>query len=425
MMLDDRYGLELSTQSNAARDAYVDGVDRLLAADGGAEHAFQRAIDADPEFSLAHVALARSFQFLGDGRAARTAIGRAKDGGAALTDREAAHRTVMTDLIEGRMAEAYGGIRRHLLDHPRDAVVAQTCCGVFGLIGFSGQRGREAEQLAFTTSLLPDYGDDWWFLGQHAFSQVEAGQTDVARDSIERALEGRPRSAHNVHIRAHVDYEAGDTDAGLRRVTDWMPDYEREGILHCHLSWHVALTHLAQGRINAMWRTYEAAVKPGGAWGPSINVITDSAALLYRAQVAGVDVPAAQWQHLSDYAAATFPRTGIGFVDAHAAIIFAFAGNDGQLNRIIDGAKGPAADTVRAIAVAFRDLAQDDAAGATAALVAIMAEHERIGGSRAQRDLLEFALLNALLRQGQTAEARRLLAMRRPVHAADRVVADL
>ena len=44
-----------------------------------------------------------------------------------------------------------------------------------------------------------------------------------------------------------------------------------------------------------------------------------------------------------------------------------------------------------------------------------MADHARIGGSRAQRDLLELALLTALLRQGRAEEARHITALRRPV----------
>ena len=55
--------------------------------------------------------------------------------------------------------------------------------------------------------------------------------------------------------------------------------------------------------------------------------------------------------------------------------------------------------------------------GAVALLAPWMATHERVGGSRAQRDLLEFALLGALLRNGRTEEARRLLILRRPIHS--------
>ena len=63
-MLKDRYDNLLATGSEAARDAYVDGVDRLLAADISTEQAFQRAIEADDGFALSHAALARAWQIL-------------------------------------------------------------------------------------------------------------------------------------------------------------------------------------------------------------------------------------------------------------------------------------------------------------------------------------------------------------------------
>jgi len=43
-MLDDRYGNALTTSSPTARDAYVEGVDHILAATYGATQAFTRAL---------------------------------------------------------------------------------------------------------------------------------------------------------------------------------------------------------------------------------------------------------------------------------------------------------------------------------------------------------------------------------------------
>ena len=52
-----------------------------------------------------------------------------------------------------------------------------------------------------------------------------------------------------------------------------------------------------------------------------------------------------------------------------------------------------------------------------ALLTSAMADHARLGGSRAQRDLLELALLSALLKLGKDEEAKRLLMLRRPALA--------
>ena len=80
------------------------------------------------------------------------------------------------------------------------------------------------------------------------------------------------------------------------------------------------------------------------------------------------------------------------------------------LAKIIDGAKGPAKDIVAPIARAFRAFARSDWTAAVDRLETVMAAHERIGGSRAQRDLVEYALAVSLLRAGRIEEARRLLA---------------
>ncbi|MCR9073145.1 MAG: tetratricopeptide repeat protein [Alphaproteobacteria bacterium] len=431
-MLQDRYGNTLSTESTTARDAYVAGIDRFLAAQASAEDALEAAVAADPDFALGQIGLARIRQAMGQGRDVAGPAAKAKELTAGVTEREAAHLNALGLLVSGQGPAAYKAIRAHLLDHPRDALVAQTCTGVFGLIGFSGQPGREAEQLAFTAALAPHYGEDWWFLCQHAFSQVEAGQTGPATDTIERSMALNPENAHGAHIRSHVYYEAGETEAGYGYITDWARDYDKAGQLHCHISWHIALWALERGDVETMWRVYDADVAPetgtesgAGAWGPPVNVLTDAAALLYRADLAGVEVPAARWKAVSDYAAAKFANPAIAFADVHAALAHAMAGNGEAVARIVSDAKGPAADLVRELAEGFAALAAGTWAEAERHFARTMSSHERIGGSRAQRDLVEYALLNALLKQGKAEEARLLLATRRPLKVASQAVKGL
>ncbi len=417
-MLEDRYGNTLSSTSQAARDAYVDGLDRTLAAAGGSKQKFEAAIEADPSFALAHIALARHHQVWGnrDGVAAPLKAALACTG---LSDREASHVNAFSLLMSGKVGDGYRAIRAHLLDYPRDALAAQSCTGVFSLIGFSGQPGREAELLAFTTQLAPHYGDDWWFMAQHAFSQMEAGQVGPAAATIETAIEGNPRNANASHIRSHLYYENGETEAGYRYLTDWMDGYEREGMLHCHLCWHVALWALEQGDLDRMWAVIDADLSPERTVSPALNVMTDMASILYRAERRGVSIPPERWAQVSAYASEYFPSPGLSFADVHAALAHAMAGRSGALTKIIEKAKGPAADIVRDLAQAFRAIAVQDWPEAESHLLVALRDHARIGGSRAQRDLVEFAMASTLLRQGRGAEARRLLSMRRPMATHD------
>ena len=71
-MPNDRYGLALTT-SSAAAAAYVDAVDRLLAAREGALEGFDRALAADPGFALAGIGRSRSLLVGGRGPEGRAA----------------------------------------------------------------------------------------------------------------------------------------------------------------------------------------------------------------------------------------------------------------------------------------------------------------------------------------------------------------
>jgi hypothetical protein len=61
---------------------------------------------------------------------------------------------------------------------------------------------------------------------------------------------------------------------------------------------------------------------------------------------------------------------------------------------------------------AFAAFARDDWAATIGRLTPLFDEHVRIGGSRAQRDLVEHTLLAAYLRAGRPADAEAMLARR-------------
>jgi tetratricopeptide (TPR) repeat protein len=410
----DRFGLTLSTTEPEAVADYGHALDLFLAGQAGVDRALTRALAADPGFAAAHILQARNHQSFGRMAEAKAALAAARACDRALTPREEAQLEIFGHLIEGRPAKGYDLIRAHIRDYPRDALVAQTLLGVFSLIGFSGRVGREAEHLAVADFLAPHYAGDWWFPAQLAFAQLELGQFAQAEANIESALARNADSAHAAHIRAHLYYEVGETEAGLTFLRDWMQGYDRAGLMHCHNAWHVALWALATGDEAGMWRAVDADLNPDISQSPAINIVTDLAALYYRASLAGITVAPDRWRALGAYAARAFPKPGMGFVDIHAALIHAMAGEPEALARIEAGAKGPIADLVVTCSEAFRAIAAGHWAEAEALLIPVVAQSERVGGSRAQRDILEFALLNAQIRQGRAEEARRLLAIRRP-----------
>jgi tetratricopeptide (TPR) repeat protein len=418
-MLTDRYGLAISTHSPSARDSYVAGADCLLAATAGYREHLGRAIEADPAFALPHIALARGLFLDADVAPAREATARARELVRNATPREQSHVNALALALEGKAFDALAATRTHLADWPCDAMVLAPATGVFGLIGFSGRQEREPELYELLRSLAPHYGDDWWFQCVFAFAACESGRVDEAWRLIEPSMAANPSNAHGAHIRVHVLYEMGEMTRALEYLEAWMPGFDRRGLLHCHLSWHVALAALAVGKLERAWEAYRAAVHPGGAWGPPLNVVTDSASFLWRAELAGGARRPELWREVHDFALRSFPKAGVPFADAHTALACVADGDQagldqlvGQIQDRIAAGRYPPGTVVPTIADGFAAYAKGDWDGAIRLLERALPETVRIGGSRAQRDLVEHTLFAAQIKAGRAKEARVLIARR-------------
>jgi tetratricopeptide (TPR) repeat protein len=413
-MMKDRYGNDIGTDSAAARDAYLAGVDSLMSATPGMDAHFQKSVEADDGFALGHISLARAKQLLGRGHEAKAPLARALELAAGTTPREQSQIAIFEKILTGQAPAALEAIRVHLKEWPRDAMALAPATSVFGLIGFSGKVGREADQLAMIAPFEKHYGDDWWYRTQLAFAQTEVGQLDAALPNIEGALKAYPQSAHGAHIRGHLFYEMGEREEGLAFLGAWMKDYSREGLMHVHNSWHMALWSMETGRHADAWRYYETGVSPSAAWGPQVNVATDGPAFLLRAEFAGQPRRADLWRQLADYATKWFGKPGLSFVDMHTVLAYAMAGDDGKIAAFSDNPRGFAGDMLPALARGFAAYARGDWKTAEAELEPLLATHERLGGSRAQRDLLEYTVAVSKLHGSGAAAARAMIEKRRP-----------
>ena len=90
------------------------------------------------------------------------------------------------------------------------------------------------------------------------------------------------------------------------------------------------------------------------------------------------------------------------------------AGRAGQIEALAGEGRYPSGSFLPAVARGFAAYERQDFAGAIEALAPLAGQNERIGGSRAQHDLIDFTLLRACLRADRLDDARRFLAVRRP-----------
>ena len=124
---------------------------------------------------------------------------------------------------------------------------------------------------------------------------------------------------------------------------------------------------------------------------------------------------------MHDFATNAFPRAGAAFSDMHIALAQVVAGNDAaleararQVEELARQGRYPSGPLVPAVSRAFAAFERRDFSAAIVALQPIAGELERIGGSRAQLDLVEYTLLKAYLSADRLDDARRMLSVRRP-----------
>src|SRR5665213_3552369 len=200
----------------------------MLSANAGAEALFDRALAADPEFALAHIAKARLCQVQARIPEAKAAAAAARALADRVASREARHIETVALAIDGNGPRAMALLEEHIADYPRDAVVLSLALGVFGLLGFSGRIDHHEAQLALLESLARHWGEDWWLLTYLGWGRIELG--DVAHGAAVwiAGLEIAVRPGMRGEGVARV---AGDPDGGAAFVEAWLPGYERAGQL--------------------------------------------------------------------------------------------------------------------------------------------------------------------------------------------------
>ncbi len=420
-MLADRYDLPVSTASAAARDAYVQGYDLALTLYPGAVESFDRALTADPGLAMAHAGKAQVLMREGKVAAARAALAAAKDGTAGVSTREAGHIRFFDLAFSGQTDAAIEALYAHLADWPRDALMIASAANPNGLIGGSGRVGQKQWIAALLDSLAPHYGDDYWFLSYHAIALSEDGRIAAARPKIERSVMLNPKNAHAAHGVAHVCYESGDPDGGRDFLSSWLVSYPRDGAFHGHLSWHLALLELGAGHWTAAQQLYRDALALERHSGGPQQKVTDGTSFLWRSELAGHPRDNAAWRAMYDYGASALPRPGAGLADLHVILTQAVMRDDAALNararqmeELAREGRYPSGAYLPELSRGFVAFERGDYPAAITALAPLAKQSERIGGSRAQHDLIEFTLLKAYLNTNRLEGARQLLTARRP-----------
>ncbi|AXK37402.1 lycopene cyclase [Streptomyces armeniacus] len=432
----DPFGLPVSTHSEAAA-AYAGGLRRVLAMRAGAAEEFARATALDGGFALGHAALA----LLGHECDAGTDVPRRlAEAQRSVRDRGDGRERSFVEVVTRRVHGDGGdeALVAHLRAYPGDALALSTAVPTIAFSGFDDLDEEFARKLV--EEAAPAYGGHWFPTSLLAFLRQGEERYEEAAELAVRALEAEPASGHAVHALAHVHYESGNHAAGRDWLDEWIVGSGRTATQRAHFSWHAALHELALDDAEAVrrrWATQLAPAPSDGATGagagartgagpgsasPSasasgrvqgLRALVDSGSLLWRAHLAQVwrgPLPAADV--LAAVSGAQLERPTRAFGALHSAVALAAAGDVAALRRLAHHAEQ--ADEVQREVIAplcraFEAVVEERWDDAVSGLRSVRGVLHRVGGSAAQREVVEDTLLYALLAGGRCDAGRRLL----------------
>jgi len=419
MRLTDQFGYEVTVASQAALKAWDATVIAFLAHSKETPVHLDRALEADPDFPLAHAVRGLFCLLLGRRELMGTAQGclavaSRSAGERAVSDRERAVIAALEAWVEGWPARSASLLDTALQSAPQDALLVKLVHAIRFVLGDSaGMRSSlEAVLPAFDTS-HPAYG---YMLGCQAFCLEETGEYRQAEITGRKGLEFAPDDAWGLHAVAHVHDMTGRSEEGIA----WL-ESRPEGWAHCnnfgyHVWWHLALMYLDQGDIPRVLALYDEEIRRDKT--DDYRDISNAASLLVRLELEGISV-GARWDEL---ALLSDKRAEDGcnvFADLHYLLALLNGGRRMGAERLMANMRrqstqtGDLAPVFNAAGIpAGLGLEQFRLGNYGSAFIHLQKARgsmPRIGGSHAQRDVFERLTIDAALRAGLSDEARTLL----------------
>ncbi|PUA82235.1 FAD/NAD(P)-binding protein [Nocardioides currus] len=414
----DPLGLPLSATAEAA-SFYNAGIEKVMRLQSGGEDLLREAAALDPDFALAHAALAMLGHEAGAATDVAASLQAARRGVLKRGDeRERSLVDVIGRRVDDARHEGAKALMNHIAHHPRDVLAVSAAVPT---IAFSGVTDIQQEAWDLVDGLAPAYGDHWWYISLQAFTRQDQGRFDEAGLLAESALFCEPSSGHAVHAQTHVMYETGKHEGGRVWLDHWVAESGRSASHRAHFSWHAALHDLALGDTEAVRQRYYSQLAPPTVTG--VRALIDSASLLWRWRITTsswpVDAASAESapppvECVIDAAGPDLiDRPETPFVAMHSALALAAAGDLprlAQLRAWCAASSDPTMSaTVASLCTALLSAGEGEWAAAAATLTELLPTLVRVGGSAAQREVVEETLLFALVSSEQPALALELL----------------
>jgi tetratricopeptide (TPR) repeat protein len=413
----DRWGSPVFAGALQTVDVLDEAIEQLVSLSGDPMALADEAAARDPELVLARVLQGYLALYAGSAsglQRARALVGDLDPWGLETGERELLHVLAVQSWADGEWERAASFLERALLHESRDLLALKVAQDLYFFIGNQQDLRDVVERVSGAwPSDRPGYG---YVCGMYAFGLEENGQYDAAEKQARRALEQNPRDVWAVHAQAHIFEMEGAQRLGVaflrRSVDDWSSSY-----FATHNWWHRALYHLELREVDEALALYDGPIRAtrSSEW----LDVDDAASLLWRLHLFGVDIGDRATTLLEDVEGLLDDPVSV-FNDWHAVMIAGLAGAPEVCEQLIllnrsasDGTNRRAIEAAGLqLLGGFAAVAGGDATRALHRLIDVASKSHVVGGSHAQRDVIDLTLIAAAARSGDVSLAEGLLATR-------------
>lgn len=416
MAYQDPRGVTLNAASNQSIDRFEQVLDDYLSLCNDPEAILNEILADDPNFIMGHCFKA-ALNLLAMERSTRTIVATAIENLDRLArnanELERHHIAAIKTWYAGNLHGAVAEWEHALLINPRDIVAVRLCHDLaFLLADCRNLRDSVGRIRREWDESVPGYG---YLLGMHSFGLEECGDYDRALDDGYKALEINRKDSWAVHALAHVYEMQGRQSDGIEFMTSRERDWAPNNFFAIHNWWHLTMYHLDLQQYEHVLELYDGPIRKGKS--NAILDLVDGASMLWRLYLLGKDAGTDRWNEITE-TWMNYSRDGIyAFNDLHVMMGLAATGRYGEAEELIKLMEGVAAgpDCTNKLAVitlglpACRGLyafGKGNYREAIEQLLPVRNKAFHFGGSHAQRDLLSWTTIEAMLRDGQYDQAR-------------------
>jgi tetratricopeptide (TPR) repeat protein len=414
----DRWGVPVQGGNQEAVQALDHAIECLVALAGDPVAGADAAVAAGGDLVLAHVYRAYLSLYAtnapGVAEAAKI-LSYLTDAEDLVGEREALHVQAASSWAAGNWTAATRALERALVLNPRDMLALKVAQDLYF---FLGSRLDLRDVAARVLRAWPASEPGWGYVqGIYAFGLEENADYRQAESRARAALHHNSRDVWAVHALAHVFEMEGSQRDGVAFLTATLPDWQ-SSYFAVHNWWHRALYHLELGETDQAVALYDHSIRASRSaeW---LNIV-DAAALLWRLSLYGQDVTERASELASDIEVLMDDMPVYAFNDWHAVMAFGLDGRHERNERILVDNRQLTVGTNRAavqqagvaLLEGFAAFAVGEPERALDLMIDIRQTANAVGGSHAQRDVIDLTLIAAAARAGQGSLARALVAER-------------